>query len=307
MEDQSPFEPDPSERFIDAALREKSRLGEEGRDAELVHRILMETVHRPKPNTDAGREISGLSPSTFDLKLVLSGVSAVAALIALALIALNTLPFGSNGENREEYHFVVQSARPLVGSFQDEVTPVPPVIEPLRYSPDLTFSDGNMKSISVDGNAIGHFDLPLHFESSFDSLPEKQIRHDSFSISANESRTVGNRILFSGDVVILNNEFRIEADSASVVMSEDLEHPLRAVISGVSVSHFPSGSTVNCASANFEPSSGQLELSAIASFLGNELEGHDWANGDRLVFVEGRPTVMPVSTRAYASPLLEVP
>ena len=34
------------ERFVDAALSEHARLGRDGRDDELIHRILLETVNR---------------------------------------------------------------------------------------------------------------------------------------------------------------------------------------------------------------------------------------------------------------------
>lgn len=302
METDPQFEPAPAERFVDAALREKAHLGEAGRDSELVHRILQETVHRPEVAVGTGMRIAS---SRLDPKLILSGVAAVAALVSLALVALNALPFNSNRDTREEYHFVVQSAQPLVGSFHEELIPPVPRIEPSRHTTHLTFSSPGSSTDLADTDVSGPFDLPLKFESSFDSLPEKPLRYDRFTISAEDSRAEGNRIVFSGDVLILHNEFRIEADSAIVVLSKDKEQPLEAVVKNVKVFHFASGSTATAGFAGFDPSTGVLELSAVHTVRGNHYADHDWTGGDNLVFAEGRLSVVPVSTAVFAAPLLE--
>lgn len=293
-----------SERFIDAALSEHARLGCNGVDDELVHRILRETVNR---STGPTRVL--ITPPR-DRRLWVKCGAVVAALVTLVLVALSSLEIGQKERSSDEFRFLVRYAADP--ELEDQpVDPAPPMREAERYLAPLDLVANATRLETAPEFLTRNIELVTSLDPSFELLPSDRrwVRQESFRITADRSRASGNRLIYEGRVVVEHLLFRIEADEVTLPApggsASGISHPLLA--RGVKVFQTSPARVAVAKDLSFDPVSGTLTLTGVHLFETSEGKLRQFATGDRLVLEGERFTVESPAEMKYAAPPLVAP
>lgn len=296
----SSYEPLPAgERFVDAALSEHARLGKDGRDAELIHRVLLETVHR-QPNHLAAPRTAAWGRSMWFV-----GAAAVAALFTLAFATLFVSRTDPRERPSEELHFTVRFLEPSPG---EEATPrdVPaPQVGGDLYSGAIPFHAPAPPSTFSASVASANYELITTMGPSFEFPPAPGSRREDFRITADESLASSDRRLYQGHVVVEHALFRIEAGEVSVpapgrTRSAGTSPPLFAT--DVTVTQEAPRRVARAKNLRFDPLTGALVLTGVESLATDEGRLVRFAPGDQLVLNgEGFSVESPVQVK-YVAP-----
>lgn len=288
-------------RFVDAALSEHARLGKNGRDAELVHRILLETVHRKSDR------IAIPQRPAMSWRLRFMGAAAVAALVMLAVAVLSTPGTGLRERERpsEELHFTI---RFLESSTADEVAapdaPAPRVAADFYAGTTIPFTSPAAPSTVPTTLAPANYELIITMGPSFEFLPSPGSRREDFRITADESLASSGRRLYQGNVVVEHALYRIEAGEVSVPVpgrppSGDTSSLLA---SDVTVTQVSPRRVAHAKNLRFDPLSGALVLTGVQSFAADEGKLMRFSPGDQLVLDGESFSVESPAPVKYAAP-----
>lgn len=280
----------PGERFIDAALREHARNGSED-DNELIHRILAETVNAPT-------RVQAIERPRIDRETLWVGSVAVAALVALAILALSSLPFSPNRKT-DEFRLVVEgtASGTIEDTFQPGIKPKRGVL-PFEGRVDPVTESVQLDTIELSaGNDLPYIEP---FSPSLDSFPEKADRARHFRISADRIEHNGDSIYYNGNVVVEHSEFRIEADRVTVVKGGSEVPRISADVARVE--QIGAERLVSAQNLTFDPIAVEMRLTGIARFSTagkNQILNPD----DILILSATSYTVENTRTIHYASPV----
>jgi hypothetical protein len=266
-EPESPLPPD--ELFVDSALLEKARLDEEKNDDALIRSILLKTVERPFRN-----ETLHLSPAA-DRKSWFITVASAAAAVALLLSVLTNLSVRDTRQE-EEVVFLVQYAddsatTPAVDkNSKAAVKSTRPVEETVEIgTPDFVASP-SIVALDLD------WELTTIFGQSVRDFAPRTMRRATFRIEADNAIEQAREKIYSGNVIVHYEGFRVEAEQLRVA---------KASHSGVSQdSNTVTGSNVilrqdhperlvKAEKFEFRPLSGSLVLSRVREFSGENETG----------------------------------
>lgn len=290
------------ERWIDAALSEHARLGNEGADEELILRILQETVHRPARTATAGRPREW---RTFAVASI-----AVAALVALSLVALSSVSVDAPARRSDELRFVVRVVEPATGAIATAATTSPRVAAVPHSGPVEVTTPRLSSSPTLTGPSNGSLELVTEFGPTFASLPRQTVRDETLRITADRGVSAGDEITYEGDVVVEHDLFRIEADSVRVPAPGGASPeagpmetaPLQA--RGVRVVQPGIDCIAEADSLRFDPVSGQLVLTGVRRVETDRGELARFAPGDQLVLSANGFSVETAPVERYADPVL---
>lgn len=281
MKDDSPPETEvPADNlFIDAALAEQARLGGSGDDSALVRSILLETVERPS----AAGEIVHPSPAIDRRSWLLTAVS-VAAVVALLIAVLSNLPV-RDSRQEEEVIFLVQ--------YVEEGTPdrsLPPAKSAAKSTGPLEDTVGIGTPDFLESPTLAAIDpdweLTTFFGQSIQDFAPRTMRRASFRIEADHAIDEDEEKIYTGNVIVHYEGFRVEADQLRVA---------KASHSGVSSeANSVTGSNVilrqdhperlvKAEKIEFLPLSGSLVLSRVKEFSGESEEEIDVGDKARIV------------------------
>ncbi len=294
----------PSERFVDAALSEHARLGCDGEDVELIHRILRETVYR---SSGPARSVN---PSRGDLRIWVTGGVLVAALVAFALVLLSSLEVGRKERPSDEFHFLVRFSESA--ELRDPSAGLSPpmrlaerFVAPLNLVADAASHEADPLAL------VGSFERITSMESALEIIPSNKnwVRQENFRITADLSRASTDRLVYEGHVVVEHPLFRIEAQEVSVPVSGESrtgsQHPLLA--RRVKVTQTSPSRVAFAKELRFDAVSGTLELTGVDTFETAEGKLRQFAPGDRLVLDGEKFTVESPPLMRYAAPPLVAP
>ena len=266
-EPESPLSPD--ELFVDAALAEKARLDGERDDETMIRSILLETVERPSRN-----EVQHPSPAA-DRKSWVITVASAAAVIALLVTGLMNLSVRDTRQE-EEVIFLVQyvddSATTPAAEKSSKVAlkSTRPVEETVEIgTPDFVASP-SIAALDLD------WELTTIFGQSVRDFAPRTMRRATFRIEADKAIEQDSEKIYSGNVIVHYEGFRVEAEQLRVA---------KASHSGVSQeSNTVTGSNVTlrqdhperlvkAEKIEFRPLSGSLVLSRVREFSGDNEAG----------------------------------
>ena len=293
------------ERFIDAALSEHARLGRDGFDTELVHRILLETVNRPSLRT--------ISPvkTTTDWRMWMSGSAAVAAVLALAVVVLSSLPSGRQERPTEELTFVLRQLTQVVVPAETAKAD-PPMLSANRYTGALDLVSSVPSGATVNAPpsfADGNFELITTMGPAFDAMPRPGTRQENLLITADQSQDSSGRRIYEGNVIVEHHLFHLEASDVSVSTSGNTRDrdaaPLLA--NHVRITQKSPFRVASAKSLRFDPVSGSLTLSGVELLETAEGTLRQFPDGAELVLTDAGFTVESPRVMKYASPQLVVP
>lgn len=288
----SDYSVEPGERFVDAALREHAR-DQSPMDDELVHRILAETVNRPSRPSPAHQP-------GIDRQTLLIGSVAVAALIALAVLVLSSMPFTS--ERGTDEFFLTVEGRPHYPS-EPEVVASPGAWRAVGERPfeGKVFSSTEPARLDTIELSATNNALPLvvPFSPSIEEFPQRSEQERRFRISADNIERSGEAIYYTGNVVVEHSDFKIEAEQVTVLRG-DGDGP-RITASSALVEQPLANRTVGAASLTFDPAMVEMKLSGVFRFStsGNQ---HKLERDDILVLSESSYSVERANAFQYASP-----
>lgn len=296
----TPDDPLPgSERFIDAALSEHARLGRDGRDAEMIHRILLETVHR-RPAISRESEKRPL----IQWHSWLAGSAAAAALVALGFVTLSLPGTGRQVRPSEELHFTVRYLETPPVAEKAATSTAAPQVAARPYPGPVSLESPALATGSTPGIAPANYELITTLGPSFESLPAAGGRKENFRITADTSLASAERRLYQGSVVVEHALYRIEATEVSVplpgrTVAVDAP-PLLA--SNVTVIQESPRRIAHAKSLHFDPLSGSVVLTGVESFETDGGKLGRFAPGDQLVLNGERFSVESAPAVKYASP-----
>lgn len=288
-----------SERFIDAALSEHARLGRDGRDAEMVHRILLETVHRrPAPTRESEKR------TVMQWRPWLAGSAAAAALVALGFVTLSMPGTGRQVRPSEELHFTVRYLETAPVVEKAATTAAAPQVAARPYPGPVSLQSPALATGSAPGIAPANYELITTLGPSFESLPAAGGRQENFRITADASLASSERRLYQGSVVVEHALYRIEAGEVSVpvpgrTLAIDAS-PLLA--SNVTVIQESPRRIAHAKSLRFDPLSGSVVLSGVESFETDGGKLDRFAPGEQLVLNGESFSVESAPAVKYASP-----
>lgn len=293
------FSASSDDRWIDAALCEHARLGR-GDDEELVLRVLRETVHRPV-------YLQRSAATSLGWRTVASLGIGVAALAAIALLVLSSLPskVGSVGGGiDEELRFSIRIETPRDGQAPPR-PPAPPRLVPESRSvaPDA-IAAGASESVGKPTVSVARLDLvsPSDFAAAPGTLPRKSIRHESVRIRADRSESGPGGLVYSGEVVVEHEAFRLFAETVRLSGSGDESSPALVAI-GVRLEQKNPPRLAVAESLRFDPASGTLELGGVSRFECEKGTLARFARGDRLRLEGDGFSIENAPVEIHASPL----
>lgn len=293
--DYSPVSAD--ERWIDAALSEHARLGNEGADEELILRILTETVHRPV-------RLTSVAKSSRDRRSLVLAAVAVAALVALVLVSLSNFSVDAPSRRSDELRFVVRIAEPAGETAPPAQSPRPRVAAVSHTGPVEFVSPTESVPGSIANVDSGQFELVTEFGPTFASLPRRTVRDESLRITADRGRTTADAVTYEGDVIVEHALFRIEASSVRVPVAGDASRDTGAPLQARRVRVIQPG--IDCVaeadSLKFDPVAGTLVLSGVSRVETERGELARFAAGDRLVLSASGFSVETAPVERYADP-----
>lgn len=290
------------ERWIDAALSEHARLGNEGADEELILRILQETVHRP------ARTAAAVRPREW--RTFAAASVAVAALVALLLVALSSFPVDTPLRRSDELRFVVRVVEPATGATAAAAPSNPRVAAVPHAGPVEVTAPGVSSSSTLTVPANESLELVTEFGPTFASLPRQTVRDETLRITADRGISADDAITYEGDVVVEHALFRIEAASVRVPAPGGTSReaapreaaPLQA--RGVRVVQPGIDCIAEADSLHFDPLSGQLVLTGVRRVETERGELARFAPGDQLVLTANGFSVETAPVERYADPVL---
>src|SRR5690606_33330847 len=149
---------------------------------ELIHRVLLETVHRGgSDRLDAPR-----TPA-MSWRLRFAGAAAVAALIVLVIAALSIPGSGLRERPSEEFHFTVRFLEPSpAGKTTAPDAPAPRVAAD-RYAGALSLPSPDAPGACPGTPLSPDYELITSLGPSFAALPSPGSRRENFRITADES------------------------------------------------------------------------------------------------------------------------
>jgi len=279
------------ERFINAALQEHARNGC-GSDDELVHRILSETVNKSELRVRTERP-------RLDRKTMFVGSVAVAALLALTVLILSSLPF-SGERGTDEFFLSVDAAN--AGSIDDTFLPglqkrVTITAQPFEGTVDPVSSASQLDTIELSAGSDLQFLEP--FSPSLETFPTRSERQRSFRISADKIDRSGDSIYYTGNVVVEHDEFRIEAEDVTV--HRDGSDRPQVLANIVRVEQPTVNRSVIARSLTFDPVAVEMRLTGVYQFSAGTGQ-HDLELGDTLVLTASAYTVENPKSFEYATP-----
>lgn len=284
------------ERWIDAALSEHARLGNEGADEELILRILTETVHRPSRST-------ALKHSRDRRSLVLAAV-AVAAIITLALVSLSNFSVDAPSRRSDELRFVVRIAEPSGEAEARTQTPLPRVAAAPHTGPVELVSPSASVPGAIANVDTSHLELITEFGPTFANLPRRTVRDESLRITADRGETTSDVVTYEGDVIVEHALFRIEASSVRVPVAGDASRDAGAPLQARKVRVVQPG--IDCVaeaeSLKFDPVAGTLVLTGVSRVETERGELARFAAGDQLVLSANGFSVETAPIERYADP-----
>ncbi len=262
-----------SDRWIDALLTEHARLGREGEDEELVFRILANTVH------------SGNQPSRVvarprrSLWTGLGLGAAVAALVALLIMALSSIPGGRRSAEDLEPRFVVRilepaspTTLPVAPTIAGQPSEVP-LLAPVATSPQ------------IPALARIEFFAPATLPGS-DLATAPSLRSEDFRIRADRQQRVASGLIYEGKVLIEHKDFRIEADRVKL-------RSTAAAAVATDAPLFAENVRVTQASTDYVAEAGQLQYDPVhASLLLTGLTRVSTARGELASFAPDERLVL---------------
>lgn len=275
---ENPFGPETAgERWMDALLTEHARLGRDGEDEELVYRILANTVHsRTQPSLVAPRRPA--EPRRW------AGIglnAAIAALVALLLVALFSIPSSRNSTDPGELRFVVRIldpaapetvASPTVSrAIPGRTTPVGPVAEPplIRSVPWLARIEW-LSTAPLPGTELA-------------TAPS--LRSEDLRIRADRQQRIHADVVYEGKVLVEHADFRIEAERVRLrapgTPADGGETPLLA--EGVRVVQASTDCVAEAEELRYDPASASLLLTGISRISTARGELAHFSPDERLV------------------------
>jgi hypothetical protein len=286
------------ERFVDAALSEHARLGRDGRDDELIHRILLETVNRRPaiPRDIALRQIQWRP-------WLAAGSAAAAALVALGFVTLSTPGPERQKRPSEELHFTVRYLENSPTVPQSVASAEAPQLAAKAYPGPVSLKSPALATDFSPALTLANYELITTLGPSIDSLPAAD-RHENFRITADESLTSAERRLYFGKVVIEHSLYRIEASEVSVpVAGRTLAVDASPLLAGnVTVTQESPRRVAHAKSLRFDPISGSVVLSGVDSFETDGGKLGRFAPDDQLVLHGESFSVESARPVKYASP-----
>jgi len=217
MNYRSAMDPTPEERFIDAALREQSCLGADGNDDELVSSILSKTVLQASVNEAPA---SPVSPTATPRLWLATGIAA-AALVALLILGLNSLPYDSNSEIGAEMQFSVRLLPPEEIVESTDEPQDPPLIAANHHRNTISPNHLSASAASDLSAPDTLLEITTSFGPSFSTFPEQLVRRELFRIASAEENSNGNHHTYSGNVRMQHEDFLIEANTVEVSTHTD--------------------------------------------------------------------------------------
>lgn len=288
-----PMDPDyplrPSERFVDAALREHVRLGPQGQDEEMIHRILTATVHRkltPVPRRRAE------APSLWDRRSVMVSAAAAAAIVTLGVWLLSSLSYSKR--TVQEYQFVVRRvADPAAeGVVQGSSNPARVSARSLAPGGWTLHAPQSEAAPLADLSSAPVYEMiasygPTPIESSLETLKKGRLR-----IVADRQVETAAGIRYEGRVEIEDAEYRIEAQQATLPDLRNLSEGMAAtdgngldsslLATEVRVTQIATGRTASAARLRYDLLEGTMELSGLLAFVDQNAPSPVWQRGDSL-------------------------
>lgn len=204
-----------AERLADSLLSEHARLGS-GNDDELIGKILAKTV--AKASITPARPVFGLR------NWMIMGTS-VAAVVALLLLALSNFHLKDNRRTSDTFQFVVK----VTGSLPARETgnkPEPTPKESPRFVKSKPY-EGELNPVTPTSSEIvlvkiedRDLQLSSEFTPSLTDVGEERARVQSITISANIALHEGEKMQYSGKVIVTHADFTLTADELDVLLDK---------------------------------------------------------------------------------------
>ncbi len=291
------------ERFIEAALSEHARLGRDGSDRELIHRVLLETVNR-KPISSPPR-----TRHADRNYWIIGGISAAAAAVA-AFFGLSSLDWRREIRHSEEFRFIVRIDENIRETKSaTETVEMKTLAE--RYDEPLNIVS-HSPGYGIDpGNFTGSFQLIAASDPFFAIEPTDRswIRQESFRITSDASRISKDERIYEGRVVVEHPLFRIEAAKVIIpgVGSDSTRNQLPLLAREVKVTQKTLDCLASAAELHFDPVSGKITLSGVDRFETTEGTLRQFSATDRLILAGDHFSVEKTDVERYAAPPLLKP
>jgi lipopolysaccharide export system protein LptA len=293
--DYSPASAD--ERWIDAALSEHARLGNDGADEELILRILTETVHRPSRSTAVAR-------APRDRRSLVIAAVAVAALVALTLVTLSNFSVDAPSRRSDELRFVVRIAEMPGQPAERAQSLLPRVAAPPHAGPVELVSPTPSIQDAIANLDPANLELVTEFGPTFASLPRLTVRDESLRITADRGRTTSDAVTYEGDVIVEHALFRIEAASVRVPVAGDASRDAGAPLQARQVRVVQPG--IDCVAEaetlKFDPVAGTLVLTGVSRVETERGELARFSPGDQLVLSGKGFSIETAPVERYADP-----
>lgn len=296
----------PDDRFVEALLQEHSRIPDGKSDRELIHRILLETVHRPKTSPSVKeKQRDGKFSSATSL-----AVGSIAAAIAIAVTFTSTPLLQRSGTSREteELQFVVhvEAGAPQP---QSERQVTPPFREALPYGLNLSFASPTLREIQSVFPTQNNFEWVTTFPPTappLGPLGTDRIHYENLKITADRSHESEGSIRFSGHVTVEHDRFTLTAEEVTVAKSSSpsnlMAYPLNARNAKLT-QHSPYR-VAEAGNLKFAPANSTLILTNVAYLETEAGRLHQFSPDDTLTLTEGAFSVETTKIEKYASPLL---
>lgn len=261
---------------MDALLREHARL-ENRSDKELVDSILGQTVNAPVAVANPPQVVAS-NPARLGIGEWVKLVAVVAVTAFVGVLLLNSFKTPVQvaevkGRRQDVFHVVVVQSSVSADSNQ----------LPLRRRVELSQLDSNtLKPLNENGDtyeleivelAVTGVNAPTmqsDFAASVDVNAFTKVTKPSFTVVSNTIEKHGDKVIYSGDVVLKHKMFTLEADS--IVMAANNEQ--RSAISAINAKITHSRVTYECVtdSVTFDPASGEMVARGVSKLVHTGVE-----------------------------------
>lgn len=260
------------ERIVDSLLRDHARLGT-GDDEELVQSILAATVELPRPHAVSTTRFSSpeQGPSFGKSWLRIAAMVAVTLTALVVIISLKPekrAQAQSSSEGRDEVVFqvVVESneRRPAQSGRIDRKILIssryPSNTRPAISSPSLS---GRVPVVELSSVELISPDS-VDFERSIENFPERSRIESTFLVAANETTRDGRKVIYSGNVVLRDEHFTLNADSLVLDRSSSGESQMFQALNPI-IENLERGYRIEGETANYDPSRDEVVIKGIRS------------------------------------------
>ena len=308
MNPDSPISPiDSEDRFLDAVLHERARLGPgDPPDSDVVEHILAETIHRGEVASQLADPLPG------DRRLLLLGGVAAAAICAGIVAVLSVLPFGNGDRHSDEIQLVVRYGAPASPEIVSTlVEKNPPLASSRPYDGPfellLPSSTNPPPRLETEGDLANPFS---DFGRSVDTSSDGEFRRERFRVTAEKSAEYGGRRIYSGNVRLHHGGFEVFAETVTFDLDSDAREGLPGPITAtnVRIRHDRRQRVARAEHLRFDPPTGAFILSGVTGFESIEGSLPSLARDDRLVLTEDSFAIRsgaddPDGAVKYANPL----